>query len=105
MDTFVFCRFYRDCYAMEELAKVVKALRGWDMDVPALRQVASRVHNGTRRFNLQEGLVPSDDRLPWRLMNEVLPETGKGLTDVQMETMLKEYYEVRDWDRDGHPHQ
>jgi aldehyde:ferredoxin oxidoreductase len=104
MDTMVFCRFYRDFYPWEVFAKVVKLVMGIDLSERELRDVAWSVHDDTRRFNLREGLTPKDDRLPLRLLREALPETGKGLTEDQMTTMLDEYYQARKWDVQGNPH-
>ena len=78
MDTMIFCRFYRDFYPWEVFHKAVKLLTGEDMSEEALRAVSWAVHDDTRRFNLREGLTPEDDRLPSRLLKEVLPEPARG---------------------------
>jgi aldehyde:ferredoxin oxidoreductase len=103
MDTMVFCRFYRDFYSWEAFASVVKLVMGLDLNEAQLRQVARAVNDDARRFNLREGLTPQDDRLPPRLLKEVLPETGKGLREDQMLQMLAEYYQARNWDAQGRP--
>lgn len=103
MDTMIFCRFYRDFYPWEVFNKVVKLLTGVDMSEEALRAVSRAVHDDKRRFNLREGLTPQDDRLPSRLLKEVLPEAGKGLSEAQMLCMLEEYYKARNWDAQGRP--
>jgi aldehyde:ferredoxin oxidoreductase len=38
-----------------------------------------------------------------RFHTEPLPETGKVLTEEQMEIMLQEYYRERGWDENGTP--
>jgi len=103
MDTMIFCRFYRDFYSWEVFQKVVRLLTGEEMSEAELRAVSRTVHDDTRRFNLREGLTPEDDRLPSRLLNEVLPETGKGISEEQMLQMLEEYYKARHWDAEGRP--
>ena len=103
MDTMIFCRFYRDFYSWEVFSRIAKLLMGLDLSEEALREVARAVNDDARRFNLREGLTPQDDRLPSRLLKEVLPETGKGLSEAQMLCMLEEYYKARNWDAQGRP--
>jgi aldehyde:ferredoxin oxidoreductase len=100
-DTLVLCRFYRDLYQWEQLSRMVKAVTGLDLSTAEMRAVASRVTDDIRRFNLREGLSPADEKLPRRFHKEALPETGKVISEEQMELMLKEYYRVRGWDEDG----
>jgi aldehyde:ferredoxin oxidoreductase len=102
-DTLILCRFYRDLYQWEELSTILKATTGLDLDKEALRSIAAAITDGTRRFNLREGLAPEDDRLPKRFHREALPETESIITESQMETMLEEYYRARGWDASGHP--
>jgi len=40
-DALVFCRFYRDMYAWEQLEKVVRMVTGIDVDKPGLQQMAA----------------------------------------------------------------
>ncbi|UCF92538.1 MAG: aldehyde ferredoxin oxidoreductase family protein [Desulfobacterales bacterium] len=103
-DTLILCRFYRDLYQWEQLATVIAAATGVDLDTAGLRSIATDVINGTRRFNLREGLTPQEDRLPPRFCTEALPETGKVVTEQQMEVLLREYYQARGWDAQGRPH-
>ena len=69
----------------------------------AMRQLAARVTDNTRRFNIREGLNINDDRLPKRFHTETLPETGKIIARGEMELLLKEYYKERGWDEIGIP--
>ncbi|MBI5522578.1 MAG: aldehyde ferredoxin oxidoreductase family protein [Desulfarculus sp.] len=102
-DTLILCRFYRDLYQWEQLGQMVKAVTGLDLEQNQLRAIARTVSDDTRRFNLREGLVPSDDRLPARFTSQALPETGKTISAQQMEVMLQEYYQARGWDHEGRP--
>lgn len=103
MDTMILCRFYRDFYPWDVFQNITRLLTGEDMSEEELRSVSWAVHDDTRRFNLREGLTIEDDRLPSRLLKEVLPETGKGISEDQMMQMLKEYYKARHWDAQGQP--
>lgn len=102
-DTLILCRFYRDLYQWEELSTMMKRALGLELDREKMRIIASNITDNTRRFNIREGLVPEDDRLPKRFYNEMLPETGKVITEEQMEQLLKDYYKARGWDERGSP--
>src|SRR5450759_2713812 len=76
--------------------------RGWTKE--ELFRVGERKVNLERLFNLREGLTPADDTLPWRALHEPLPDGASEGRVVDLEPMLKEYYEARNWDRKtGHP--
>lgn len=102
-DTLILCRFYRDLYQWDELATIVKGVTGLDLSHEQMQAIARTVSDDTRRFNLREGLTPADDKLPLRFTSEVLPETGKIITEEQMDLMLAEYYRARGWDEQGRP--
>jgi aldehyde:ferredoxin oxidoreductase len=102
-DTLVLCRFYRDLYQWEQLGRMVKAVTGLDLSTDEMRAIARQATDDIRRFNLQEGLTLADDKLPRRFYTETLPETGKIITEEQMDQMLKEYYQSRGWDQEGRP--
>ena len=101
-DTLVLCRFYRDLYTWEKLANGLHLVTGLHIDQDFLEKVAVNIVNMTRKFNLQEGLKPEDDRLPKRFHKEALP-SGKSFSAEEMESMLKDYYQIRGWDETGIP--
>ena len=73
-----------------------------NLEKPELARVAARVTDNTRRFNLREGLVADDDRLPDRLTREKL-EGGQGISAEEVRTLVQDYYELRGWDGEGVP--
>lgn len=101
-DCLILCRFYRDFYPWEELSKLIAMTTGKELDKPGLQQLAARVTDNTRRFNIREGLTMADDRLPKRLLRESL-EDGRRITSEEMETLVKDYYWHRGWSKDGIP--
>lgn len=103
LDTLILCRFYRDLYTWEPLSEILKGLTGLDLDIKGMRDVASRVSDDVRRFNLREGLTTADDRIPIRFQREALPETNRTISLKEMNLMLDEYYQVRGWNEDGEP--
>ncbi len=102
-DTFVLCRFFRDLYQWEELATIIEGVTGLALSEEEMREIARTITDDTRRFNLQEGLIPEDDRLPRRFYREMLPETQKNILPEQMDQLLSEYYKARGWDEQGKP--
>jgi aldehyde:ferredoxin oxidoreductase len=102
-DTLVLCRFYRDLYPWDSLVAILKATTGWTFDVDEVRNVAVSVNDNARCFNLREGLVPADDRLPPRFFQQPLPETGQVITEKQFKQLLLEYYRARGWSPQGVP--
>lgn len=101
-DTLVLCRFYRDLYTWEELQESLSLVTGEPVTKELLRKRASYVTDMTRKFNIQEGLTPEDDKLPKRFHKEALPEGGT-LSENEMEQMLSDYYRLRGWDTQGVP--
>jgi aldehyde:ferredoxin oxidoreductase len=101
-DTLILCRFFRDLYTWEELASVVSLATGLDGSTEALRRRAAAITDMTRTFNLREGLTLADDRLPARLHREALPD-GRVLPEEDLDTMLADYYRLRDWSAAGVP--
>jgi len=102
-DALVLCRFYRDLYQWEQLAVMIKSVTGLDLDRDSMRAIARDIMDNTRRFNLREGLTAADDKLPRRFYTEVLPETGKVITEQDMDCLLADYYKARGWDAAGVP--
>jgi aldehyde:ferredoxin oxidoreductase len=102
-DALILCRFYRDLYQWEELATIIEGITGLRLTKDDMRSIASSITDNTRRFNLREGLRSKDDHLPKRFQREALKESGKVITQEEMETLLKEYFQTRGWDERGIP--
>ncbi len=102
-DSLVLCRFYRDLYPWEDLSVMIKAVTGLDLDRDSMRTIARSIADGARRFNLREGLTADEDKLPRRFFTEALPESGKLITEQEMEQLLADYYRARGWDEEGQP--
>lgn len=101
-DTLILCRFYRDFYPWETLTEAVELVTGLDASPEALKKRALALATLIRRFNLQEGMTADDDRLP-KFLHQPLTDTGKVITEAEMETMLAEYYRLHGWDENGVP--
>lgn len=102
MDTFILCRFYRDLYPWDKLAKLVHLTTGLPEDTNMLRNLAGNIASRVRSFNIREGLTPAADHLSPRLYKETL-KTGHRIAREDMERMVQDYYALRGWDPAGRP--
>jgi len=101
-DAMIFCRFYRDLYLWDDLREVIGAITGMELNEEELRKIACNIVDGTRAFNIREGLTQEDDTLPRRFFEERIEE-GRILRRTDFNRLLAEYYELRGWDERGRP--
>jgi aldehyde:ferredoxin oxidoreductase len=101
-DTLILCRFYRDFYLWEVLEDVIHHVTGLEASEKFLKEKARAVALQIRRFNLREGMQPEDERLP-KALHQALTDSGKMITEDELEVMLKEYYQLQGWDEAGKP--
>ena len=67
-------------------------------------KIGERIVNLHRMFNIREGLTSKDDTLPERLIKEPSPKGPSKGQVVELDQMLKEYYDLRNWDlKTGYP--
>ena len=103
VDSVITCKYstmWPPIYYWEDLAKVLKPLTGIEElgNPNHLRLIGDRIHNLRKAFNIREGWQRKDDNLPERFTKEPMPEgPAKGHT-VPLESMIREYYELRGWD-------
>ena len=103
-DSLILCRFYRDIYwDWKYLATIIELTTGLKLDEGGLRNISSRIQDGTRKFSLREGLTPKDDMLPKRFFDEPLGKDGKILKREDFQKMLQDYYALRGWSSEGIP--
>ncbi len=93
-----------DCLYEDDLAWLVSAATGVEMDGDGFMKVGERVFNIEKAFNVREGIRRKDDHLPKRFyFEEVTPHGIKGINEAKFEAMLDEYYNFRGWDAEGIP--
>jgi aldehyde:ferredoxin oxidoreductase len=103
-DSLILCRFYRDIYwDWNYLSTIVEVTTGLKLDENQLRKISSNIQNGTRRFNLREGITAKDDTLPNRFFDEPLGKEGKIIRREELQKMLQDYYTLRGWSDEGVP--
>ncbi len=101
-DTLVLCRFYRDLYDWPRLGRLIAAVTGLPGDKAALQKQAAAIADLVRHFNLREGLAPQDDCLPPRLYRK-MQDGGHVITAEELNSMLRDYYQLRGWSAQGRP--
>ncbi len=85
---------------------MLNPLCGWNMTDDEYWNTAKRIITLERCFQVREGVRRKDDRLPWRLMNEKLPEgpkKGAVFSEEDTKKMQDEVYTYFGWDDDGIP--
>lgn len=93
-DSLILCRFFRDFILWDELIDIVKATTGMELSKGELEILANNVTQQSRQYNTREGLDSSTDTLPKTFLTKPTEE-GATLTETQLQTMLKEYNDIR----------
>ncbi len=109
-DSMVICRFTAErgfgTMLNEEIVRVLNYVTGWDLGLEDLETIGERVYNLERMINVSRGVSRADDTLPWRVMNEPIPDgpaKGRYCPQADLDAMLDEYYRLRGWSEDGIP--
>ena len=89
MDTLVMCRFASLAIPHDYYARIASVVTGRKITWEDSITIGERIWNLEKLFNLREGV--EKDKLPARF------------SEVPLEDLLKEYYEVRGWDESGRP--
>ncbi len=109
IDSFIVCKFSRGTYYKElpDMARLYSLVTGYDATAEEIKKAGERINTLGRLFNIREGLTRKDDTLPWKVMNEPIPDDGpvKGaiVTQEELDLLLDDYYEARGWTPDGVP--
>ncbi|MEM4309045.1 MAG: aldehyde ferredoxin oxidoreductase family protein [Thermoplasmata archaeon] len=88
---------------LEDFAEILYPVTGMRFTKEELGLVGERIANLRRLFNAREGLDASSDYLPERFLKEPLPDGPSKGQVVNLEMMLKEYYQLRNWSENGLP--
>ncbi len=79
--------------------KLISAVFGLDLTEKELTLICERIDNVERAFNVREGFTRKDDTLPWRLLNEPMPDGPAKGKVASIENNLNEFYEISGWDK------
>jgi len=101
VDSAGLCIFTTFAWGMDNIAPQIDAACEGDWSVENCLQTGERIWNMERLFNEAAGFTADDDKLPKRLLEEVIKH---GPTEGQVNRlgeMLPNYYEARGWTADG----
>jgi aldehyde:ferredoxin oxidoreductase len=109
IDSLIVCKNSRGAFYKElpEMAKLYGLVTGYNITPEELAVAAERISTLAKLINVREGLSRKDDTLPWKVMNEPIPDDGpvKGaiVTQDELDIMLDDYYQARGWTLEGVP--
>lgn len=97
------CTFTTFVVTPDKLFPMYNAATGENVSLEEWMTMGERIWNLERLFNNRAGLTRKDDSLPPRMTRE--PLTGGAVQGqvVELEPMLREYYQIRGWNEDGIP--
>jgi aldehyde:ferredoxin oxidoreductase len=109
IDSLIICKNARGTLYKElaDMAKLYTLVTGYEMTPQELSAAGERINTLARLINIREGLSRKDDTLPWKVMNQPIPDDGpaKGavVTQDELDLLLDDYYQARGWTLDGVP--
>jgi aldehyde:ferredoxin oxidoreductase len=101
-DSLIGCAFGGFAINQEDYVDAISVITGWSFSMKELREVAERIWNVSRLFNVREGFTRKEDTLPKRLFEEPStrgPSKGQVVDKASFEKMLDEYYEIVGWEK------
>ncbi|MEW6592508.1 MAG: aldehyde ferredoxin oxidoreductase family protein [Candidatus Hadarchaeota archaeon] len=101
VDSLVTCKFgacWPPVFYFEDYARALTAVTGIRHTASSLFTTGARIFSLERAFNIREGVTRKDDRLPGRMIKSPAPEGPPKGHIVELDYMLPEYYQLRQWD-------
>jgi aldehyde:ferredoxin oxidoreductase len=105
-DSAVLCLITRRITHLPQVSEMLEAVTGMRARPEELMDIGERINNLERAFNVREGITRKDDILPWRCLEEPMPDgpaKGRALGEAGLNKMLDEYYGARGWNEKGIP--
>ncbi len=100
-DSLVLCKFGRDFYGFDEMARALRAVTGWDIDEKWVREAARRITGVAHFYNRGlHRLGVAADRLPVRWFRST-PDGAKPAGQDEVMDALRTYYRLRGFREDG----
>jgi aldehyde:ferredoxin oxidoreductase len=101
IDSVGMCLFTSFALGLDDYKEIVNAGTDFNYTSDELLQAGERIYNLERKFNLEAGISPKEDKLPNRFTDVPLPDgPQKGVVSKYKE-ILPKYYEVRGWTPEG----
>jgi aldehyde:ferredoxin oxidoreductase len=92
--------------SLDMYSQYFHAASGESVSTEDFLKIADRIETLIRMFNNREGFTRKDDTLPYRTLNEPLPDgpaKGQFIGEENLNKMIDEYYALRGWDVSGIP--
>jgi aldehyde:ferredoxin oxidoreductase len=109
-DSLVICRFIAErtfgTQVSDSLREILHYVTGWEMNLEEVEAIGERIYTLERLMNVKRGVNRSKDTLPYRVMNDPIPDgpvKGRYCPEDALQTMLDTYYRLRGWDQEGIP--
>ncbi len=102
-DSLVVCKFVGYALGFEFQARFLSTILDKKISITDLITIGERIYTLERLFNVREGFSRKDDTLPKRFLETPLQKGPSNGRVVPLEDLLNEYYEVRNWDKNGIP--
>ncbi len=109
IDSLIVCNNSKYTYDSEfvDFAKIYSVVTGFDVTPQEIHLVGERIQATAKLINIREGFSRKDDTLPWKIMNQPVPDDGvaKGavVTKDELNLLLDDYYQARGWTNEGLP--
>lgn len=94
-DSLTLCKFAP--LSVTQISEILSGITGWKYEPKDILAAGDRSINIKRAISIKLGLTREDDRLP-QICLEPLPEGSTAGVVPDMDRLLKEYYEHRQWD-------
>ena len=106
LDSLIVCIFAGRAITKDWVIKLVNAATDFDWKEEDVDQFGARIYNLERLLAVRDGITGEDDTLPHRILEEALKggrSDGTRISKENFQKMLREYYQLRGWDKDGIP--
>ncbi len=81
----------------DKAAKLINIVTGLNLSASDLVKVGERIVNIERAYIVREGIRRMDDTLPKRFLEEPITSGPSAGNVIELDEMLEEYYETRNW--------
>lgn len=100
IDSSGLCLFTSFALGVDDYKDLINAATGYNFTAEGILGIGERIWNLERRFNLDAGISPTEDKLPDRF-NEPLSDGPQKGAVVHLDKILPEYYKIRGWSEKG----
>lgn len=103
MDSMIICKFLRGVFDdfHAEASQMLNLVTGWDTTADELREVATRIANAKKLFNIHAGWTADEDTLPARFFETLKDDPQAILSREELAAATQTYYATRGWTADG----